>query len=624
VSTRTMRKTKTSVRLLALPTILAAVLAAFCLLPRALASRSLQMSIGLAVVALLVFAWLLRRDVIASGRELKIEFLPRHVHYVQLAMHSCLYAYWGWYWREVYGYVPLILAQIVFAYALDTLVCWSRRDKWILGFGPVPIILSTNLFLWFRDDWFFLQFVMIAIGVVAKEYVQWKREGRSTHIFNPSAVGLFIFSVILIATHSTNITWGAEIAETLHRPPNIYLEIFVLGLVVQALFSVTLVTLSAAAMLYAMNMLYTQTTGVYQFIDSGIPVSVFIGLHLLVTDPATSPRSNSGKVIFGGLYGGCVFGLYSLLSWMGAPRFYDKLLCVPPLNLSVRVLDRIGYSLDRSAVDLLKRIRVPRFVWAGSARLTNFVFMSIWVVLFGVMAATGFITTEVVGIPHPGADPAFWEQACDAHRHNACPTWVGILNVQCEAGSGSACLTMGNATNLGLIVPREPAAAARGLGRACDLREPEACQAFANFVSNGGDATLAQSCDQGDANSCFFLGTVLHVGKGVAQDDERALRVFGESCKDGYVRACGVLGSMYLTGQGTPVNTGKALENFDRSCAGRWGESCVAAAMLYHRGAAGTQDDALSQKRFEQGCEFGYQPACRFLQGPASADPLLR
>ena len=256
--------------------------------------------------------------------------------------------------------------------------------------------------------------------------------------------------------------------------------------------------------------------------------------------------------------------------------------------------------------------------------MTNVVFMSIWVVLFGVMATTGFITTEVVGIPHPGADPAFWEQACDAHRHNACPTWAGILNVECEAGSGSACFTMGNATNLGLIVPREPAAAARGLGRACDLGEPEACQAFANFVSNGGEATLAQSCDRRDAMSCFFLGTVLHLGKGAAQDDERALRVFGESCNDGYVRACGVLGNMYLTGQGTPVNTGKALENFDRSCAGRWGESCLAAAMLYHRGSAGTQDDALSQKRFEQGCEVGYQPACRFVQGSASADPLLR
>jgi hypothetical protein len=64
---------------------------------------------------------------------LHYDFLVRPVHHVQLTMHSCIYAYWGWYWREVYHQIPLIIAQIVFVYALDMLVCWSRRDEWILG-----------------------------------------------------------------------------------------------------------------------------------------------------------------------------------------------------------------------------------------------------------------------------------------------------------------------------------------------------------------------------------------------------------------------------------------------------------------------------------------------------------
>ena len=455
--TKTIRERKSSVKLLWMPIFLSGILSIFCLFPRAQEDRALQLSIASSVAVLLAFAAVLGRRAVTTGRTLKWEFLPKSPHYVQLVMHACLYAYWGWYWREVYHYAPLILVQIVYVYALDMLLCWSRRDRWIAGFGPIPIILSTNLFLWFRDDWFFLQFVMISIGVVAKEYVTWKRDGRTTHIFNPSAVGLFIFSVILIATKSTGITWGEQIAVTLHQPPNIYLEIFVLGLVVQALFSVTLVTLSAAAMLCAMNLLYTHTTGVYQFVDSNIPVSVFIGLHLLVTDPATSPRSNSGKIIFGGLYGMCVFGLYSFLSLIGAPRFYDKLLCVPALNLSVRWLDRVGYPLDRSAAALFERLRAPKFLWAGSPRQTNFAFMSIWIVLFGVMMMTGFVTTGVVGKTHPGADPEFWAQACDAHLHKACPTWVGMLNAQCEDGVASACLTMANVTNAGSVVPREPA-----------------------------------------------------------------------------------------------------------------------------------------------------------------------
>lgn len=622
--TQKMSKGKASVRVLWLPVCLAGVLALFCFLPGAQANRTLQLSIGLAALALLAYALLLRMRAMAAQRLLTMEFVPKPTHYIQLLMHSCIYAYWGWYWPEVYREIPLILAQIVFVYALDMLLCWSRRERWIAGFGPIPIILSTNLFLWFRDEWFFLQFVMICIGVVGKEYLTWRRGGRRTHIFNPSAVGLFVFSVILIATHGTGISWGEQIAEALHRPPNIYLEIFVLGLVVQGLFAVTLVTLSAAAMLFAMNTVYTQATGVYQFVDSGIPVSVFLGLHLLITDPATSPKSNSGKIVFGGLYGACIFGLYSLLSWMGAPRFYDKLLCVPALNLSVPALDRVGDALDRSAVALFQRIRAPRFIWAGSPRQVNFAFMSVWAVLFAVMVSTGFVTSDVVGTPHPGSDPAFWERACDAHRHKACVTWVGMLNAECEQGAAHACFAMGKVTDLGAVVPRDPAVAGRGLGRACDLGEPEACEEFATFVSNGGDQVLAQACDHTDAYSCFTLGTVLHLGKGVAQDDARSLRVFDISCRYGYTRACGVLGDMYLAGQGSPVDFAKALANFDKSCAGHWGQSCAAAAMLYHRGSAGMKDEALSQERFKEGCELGYRPSCRFIEGAAVVDPILR
>ena len=100
------------------------------------------------------------------------------------------------------------MGQIVFVYALDMLVCWSRRDKWILGFGPFPIVLSTNLFLWLKDDWFFLQFLLVATGVPRKEFITWTRKGRRVHIFNPSAIALAIFSVGLPVTHSTQITWG--------------------------------------------------------------------------------------------------------------------------------------------------------------------------------------------------------------------------------------------------------------------------------------------------------------------------------------------------------------------------------------------------------------------------------
>lgn len=621
MSKQPIRKAHASGNVLWLPALLAFALGIFAFALRARSAPMLPFSIMGAAAALLAYAAVVRQRAVVAGRVLTLEFAPKTAHWVQLIMQSCIYGYWGWYWPQVYDEIPLILTQIVFVYALDMLVCWSRRDKWLLGFGPIPIILSTNLFLWFRDDWYFLQFVMISIGVVAKEYVQWKRDGKSAHIFNPSAVGLFLFSVILIATHSTHITWGEDIALNLHLPPNIYLEIFLLGLVVQALFSVTLVTLSAAAALVIGNLIYTRVTGVYMFIDSNIPVSVFIGLHLLVTDPATSPKSKSGKMIFGGLYGASVFGLYGFLSLIGAPRFYDKLLCVPPLNLMVRVLDKVGYRLDASVARILQSIHAPRFIWAASPQQLNLAFMSVWVVLFGWMMTTGFVTTEIVGIQHPGKDPAFWEQACNAHRHKACTVWVGFLNTECERGSADSCLKMGTVTNLGVLVPREPAAAGRGFGRACDLGERKACVQFVDFVKDGGDRVLQASCDKGDAYSCFYLATALHAGKGVGQDDSRALSLFEFSCKKGYVRGCGVAGEMVLNGQGAATDTARALKNLETSCAGGWAQSCVEAATVYRREAASPQTEELAEQRLQQGCDLGDQVACRMLADPALLAP---
>lgn len=276
------------------------LLASVAFLPRVTANRWLADSLWGAVSLLVLCYGVLRRQVARTQRTLHYQCVAIPVHYVQPLLQVCIYAYWGWYWREVYPYIPLLIAQLLFAYGLDMLVCWSRRDTWILGFGPMPIILSTNLFLWFKDEWFFLQFLLIAVGVLGKEFVRWTRDGRYTHIFNPSALPLFLFSLVLIATHSTSISWAEEVATTLTRPTYIYLQIFLVGLVVQALFSVTLVTLAAALALYTLNVLYTGSTGLYYFVDTNIPAAVFLGVHLLVTDPATSPRTTLGKLVFGG------------------------------------------------------------------------------------------------------------------------------------------------------------------------------------------------------------------------------------------------------------------------------------------------------------------------------------
>jgi hypothetical protein len=180
---------------------------------------------------------------------------------------------------------------------------------------------------------------------------------------------------------------------------------------------------------------------------------------------------------------------------------------------------------------------------------------------------------------------------------------------------------MGTVTNLGVLVPREPAAAGRGFGRACDLGERKACTQFIDFVSGGGDRVLQASCDKGDAYSCFYLATALHLGKGVGQDDSRALSLFEFSCKEGYVRGCGVAGEMVLNGQGAAADTAKALEKLEKSCAGGWAQSCVEAATVYRHEAAVPQNEELAEQRLQQGCDLGDQVACRMLADPAMLAP---
>lgn len=592
--------------------LLTLLLASFTLLPRVHANPWLAGSCLAAAGVLFLFQFVLRRHVTRTRRTLRYEFaVPSSVHYVQATMQLCIYAYWGWYWREVYHYMPLIGVQLVFAYVLDMLVCWARRDTWVLGFGPWPIILSTNLFLWFKDDWFFLQFVLVSTGVLGKEFFKWTREGRLTHIFNPSAFSSFVFSVALIATNSTHLTWGDEIASTMVRPPNIYLEIFLVGLVVQALYSVTLVTLAAVAALYVLNLVYTSWTGVYHYIDSNIPVAVFLGMHLLVTDPATSPRTALGKMAFGGMYGASVFGLYPLLGWFGIPRFYDKLLCVPLLNLSVRALDRASNALAA-------RCRALVAVWSWSPRQLNLAHMAVWIALFGTMMATNFL-----GKNHPGRDTAFWQRACDEGRLNGCQTWVRALDRTCSRHSAVACDTLGQVLNEGHVVPRAPLAAGLSFGHACDLGLPSGCTSLKEFMRADGQDVFLQACDRGDGASCFLLGSLYYTGIGVPQDVTRAVTLFHQSCTGGSARGCSRLGASYVKGEGTAVNYAKAIESFEKACRGEHAASCSNVAIMYRRGIGGRQDEALARQRFAQACDLGLQSACQGGKSPAVVSPAV-
>jgi hypothetical protein len=440
------------------PLVLTLALAMLSLVARVQESAVLTRSFWTAALVLLVWqaALFLRLRAESAGRFLQVQLRPQH--YVQAAVQFSVYAYWGYHWRPVYDYAWLLMAQLVFAYAFDMLLAWSRRESYVLGLGPFPIVFSTNLFLWFKDEWFYLQFLMIAVGFLGKEFVRWNRDGRRVHIFNPSAFTLALFSLVLIATNTTDLTWGQDIATTLSLAPHIYLFLFLIGLVVMYFFSITLVAGSAAAVLFGASALYSAVTGVPYFIDSEIPTAVFLGLHLLVTDPSTSPRTPPGKLVFGVLYGVGVFVLYALLGAAGAPTFYDKLLSVPLLNLSVRWIDRLVRAFPGAAP--------MRWGPVGA----NLAHMAVWAAFFGVMASVG--ATDGT---HRGDTVPFWEQACAEGRRNACERLVRIESTYCGDNSGWACNELGRHYREGKIAAADSALALGHFSRACELRFQAGC-----------------------------------------------------------------------------------------------------------------------------------------------------
>ena len=423
-----VRREAAGTRVLGLPLAFALALGAYLFLDSVRQNTALTWTF--AAVAAVLFAWnaALRASAVRRGRTLSVEIVLRKQHYLQAGIQGSLLVYWGWYWRQVYDSAHLIAAQLLFAYAFDMLLSWSRRDVYALGFGPFPVVFSMNLFLWFRPDWFYFQFLMVACGFAAKELLRWDKDGRSAHIFNPSSFPLAVFSLALIITGSTDLTWGQDIATTLFYPPHMYLTLFVLALPGQFLFGVTTMTMSAVLTTYLFGLLYYATTGIYFFYDSYIPIAVFLGMHLLFTDPATAPRTDLGRVMFGVLYGISTVALYALLGNLGLPTFYDKLLQIPILNVSIKLIDRLARS------NALQRIDPSAVVRSLAPRQRHLAYMAVWTVVFAVMSAV-----QGVGDSHPGQWLPFWQQACADGRPYACPYLESMVSSDCDRGSPWAC-----------------------------------------------------------------------------------------------------------------------------------------------------------------------------------------
>ncbi len=477
---------------------------------------AVRASVVAAALFLLVWSVLLF-GVLRRGQKVTLEMLPRRQHYLQACQQGAVLLYWGYYWPEVYHAAPLIAAQLLFAYGFDSLLSWTHRRKFVLGFGPFPIIFSINLFFWFKDDWFYLQFGMVALGFLAKEFLRWTRDGVNTHIFNPSSFPLAVASALLLITNASQTTWGFEVATTQFYPPQMYLAIFLFAMPGQYLFGVTTMTMSAVVTTFVFSAAYYAATGSYYFSDSHVPIAVFLGMHLLFTDPATSPRTELGRIVYGMLYGLTTVLLYSVLIRAGMPGFYDKLLQVPLLNLSVGLLDRLARS------PLLQRIDPSAWGRALVPRRRHLAYISVWAVAFGAMSASGNL-----GDKHPGQWLPFWQKACAADARFACEDLYFLQDTYCEEGSAWAC------NELGILLAERydnRGRAAMVFERACGLGFSAGC--------DNTSAITQGDMFRRDSPTIADYPFILRGSKGPFPEREPA-QLYARACEQGWPGTCQV------------------------------------------------------------------------------------
>src|SRR4029077_17278294 len=95
---------------------------------------------------------------------------------------------------------------------------------------------------------------------------------------------------------------------------------------------------------------------------------------------------------------------------------------------------------------------------------------------------------------------------------------------------------------------------------------------------------LVHSAESGDAQAQFELGRAYEDGKGVAQDDERAVQWFRKSAEQGNAQAQNSMGVMYAQGRGVQGDREEAIRWYRQAAKQGQLEAIYNIAISYYNG----------------------------------------
>jgi TPR repeat protein len=107
------------------------------------------------------------------------------------------------------------------------------------------------------------------------------------------------------------------------------------------------------------------------------------------------------------------------------------------------------------------------------------------------------------------------------------------------------------------------------------------CRALGEYLVDEGKieeaATIFErECDHGGWDSCTELGWLLERGKGISQDDRRALLLYRTGCRPLYGNGCYQLGRHFEKGIGVSIDVARAARLYDQACDNDISEGCAA------------------------------------------------
>lgn len=197
---------------------------------------------------------------------------------------------------------------------------------------------------------------------------------------------------------------------------------------------------------------------------------------------------------------------------------------------------------------------------------------------------------------------------------------VALLQRACDGDDAWSCETLGVLHEEGEVVAADPERAAALRSKACTLDAKRCPRTPADpWKDAPGDSARdiasahERECEEGNAQSCAYLGTMLLRGKGdVAADPPRALRLLERACDGRIAAACTALGKAHYFGVGVARDRSLGADGFDKACAARHPEGCALLAACLLNGEGRPQDAARAVALLERTCPA--EPlACSFL-----------